>query len=398
MLGAKKSETPMNLQTDPSLLSSVPLLEPPPMPPPSPGIVLPPVEPWPVPVHGGVLLDQLLHALRRFVIFPKWGAETMALWILHTYAFELRDVTTYVGLESPVKRCGKTTLLSLLAALGYRALVSANISSSAFFRVIEEIRPTLLIDEADTFLQGNHELRGILNSGYTRNTAFVVRVASAPTPHRQPNPSALSGSALARFSCWCPKVLATIGHLPDTLEDRCIVLRMQRKTPKEKCERLRDLDPHPFMRQCLRFVHDHASAITQAQPPIPPGLNDRAADIWEPLLVLADLASSHWPSTARDAALALSSTPHEANPIGSLLLHILAVFTSRQVQRIFSRDLVAALDAFDHHPWLEPLKGKPMTELWLAQQLRPFGILTHTLRIGASRAKGYLKDDFTDKH
>ena len=110
-------------------------------------------------------------------MLPKWGPEVLALWVVHTYAYDLRGVSTYVGVESPVKRCGKTTLLSVLSELVSRPVVAANISSSAFFRVIEEARPTLLIDEADTWLQGNEMLRGILNSGYTRKTAFVVRVA-----------------------------------------------------------------------------------------------------------------------------------------------------------------------------------------------------------------------------
>src|SRR6266571_2368378 len=139
---------------------------------------LPPVEPWPEPVDGKSLLDELRQFLKLFVILPQWAAETLALWIVHTYAFELRDVSTYLGIESPEKRCGKTTLLTVLSELVNRPVVVANISSPAFFRVIEETRPTLMIDEADTLLQGNDELRGILNSGYSRKTAYVVRVAN----------------------------------------------------------------------------------------------------------------------------------------------------------------------------------------------------------------------------
>jgi hypothetical protein len=135
-------------------------------------------EPWPEPVDGRALLDELAQLLRRFVVLPPTADTTLALWIVHTYAFHLRDVSTYVGVESPEKRCGKTTLLSVLNELVNRPVVASNISSPAFFRVIEETRPTLLIDEADTLLQGNDELRGILNSGYSRKAAFVVRVAN----------------------------------------------------------------------------------------------------------------------------------------------------------------------------------------------------------------------------
>jgi hypothetical protein len=116
---------------------------------------------------GSILLNDLRHTLNRFVVLPQWAPETLALWILHTYAFHLRDVTTYLGLESREKRCGKTTLVTVLAELVNRPEVAANISSSAFFRIIQENQPTLLIDEADTLLPGNDELRGILNSGYT---------------------------------------------------------------------------------------------------------------------------------------------------------------------------------------------------------------------------------------
>src|SRR6266481_3898827 len=149
------------------------------------------MEPWASPVDAKLLLDDLSRTLRRFVVLPKWAPETLALWTLHTYAFQLRDVTTYIGLESPEKRCGKTTLLTVLSELVNRPVVAANISPPAFFRVIQVMQPTLLIDEADTFLQGNDELGGILNSGYSRKTAYVMRVdhglpgaqSTAPVPH-----------------------------------------------------------------------------------------------------------------------------------------------------------------------------------------------------------------------
>src|ERR1700720_107966 len=208
-------------------------------------------------VNGQFLLDELRRTFDRFVVLPKWGAETLALWTLHTYAFHLRDVSTYIGIESPVKRCGKTTLLAVLNKLAHRPVLAANISFKAFFHVIEQARPTLLIDETDTFLPGNDELRGIMNAGYHRESAFVIRFAQAAgtsgakkgRPRKlerveklAPATGAEGGteghdSGLARFSCWCPKAMAAIGRLPDTLGDRCIVIRMQRKTPEEKCER-----------------------------------------------------------------------------------------------------------------------------------------------------------------
>src|SRR6185503_12514756 len=107
--------------------------------------------------------------------------------------------------------------------------------------------------------------------------------------------SSNSATGLTRFSCWCPKVMARIGTLPETLRDRCIVIRMERKTAQEKCERLRNLDASSLRRQCARFAGDHAEVIAAATPVLPESLNDRAGDIWEPLLALADLAGGVWP-------------------------------------------------------------------------------------------------------
>jgi hypothetical protein len=357
------------------------------------------IEPWPDYVHGQLLLDDLVRLLRRFVVLPQSAAETLALWILHTYAFDLRDISTYIGLESPEKRCGKTTLLSVLSDLVHRPLVAANISPSAFFRVIEETRPTLLIDEADTLLKGNDELRGILNAGYSRKSAYVVRVgqptAAGPEPEAD-SAEALAAIRLARFSCWCPKIMASIGRLPDTLADRCIVIRMQRRTHREQCERLRNLDGTDVRRQCLRFVLDHQAQIRDALPEIPEKLHDRAADIWEPLFALADIAGAHWPRVARDAAVHLAETSVEQSPMGSLLFDIFYIFAINGQDRLFTRTLVENLAGCVDRPWAEALKGKPVTERWLAQQLRPYGIHPRTLRVEDLRGKGYWEKDFHD--
>jgi hypothetical protein len=357
------------------------------------------VEPWEEAVDGQALLDELAGLMRRFVVLPKWGAETLALWVMHTYAFELRDVSTYVGIESPEKRCGKTTLLSVLSELVNRPVVASNISSPAFFRVIEEVRPTLLIDEADTMLRGNEELRGILNAGYGRKTAFVVRVTpearSSDGGARNPE-AAEGGSRLVKFSCWCPKAIAAIGRLPETLADRCIVMRMQRKTPKEGCERLRNLETTALKRQCARFVKDHSAAIATARPEIPGSLNDRAADIWEPLLALAELAGGEWPERARQGAASLTASVQESNPMGSLLFDIFLLFTMEKSGRLFSRALVEGLNDFVDRPWMELKRGKEVTELWLAHQLRPYGVRPRSMRIGEERAKGYFQDDFME--
>src|SRR5438552_137424 len=157
--------------------------------------------------------------------------------------------------------------------------------------------------------------------------------------------AAVSNSAgrPVRFTCWCPKAIASIGHLNPTLASRCIVIRMDRKTSEEECERLKHLNATELKRKCARFVLDHAAEIAGAEPQIPQGLTNRAADIWEPLLALADLAGGQWPELAREAATGLTARAQEYSPIGSLLMDIFLVFLLAKSDRIFSRELVAAL-------------------------------------------------------
>lgn len=362
-------------------------------------------------VDGKALLDEIEQVLRSHVVLPEWAAETLALWCVHTYAFELRDVGTYIGIESPEKRCGKTTLLGVLRKLVNRPVMAANISSPAFFRVIEEMRPTLLIDEADTFLQGNDELKGILNAGYSRETAYVIRVSSVEGGGRKKMRSRkgihqLNGvngrtrneeeSRLASFSCWCPKAMAAIGRLPDTLADRCVVIRMQRKVAGEKCERARQLDTAELNRKCARFVKDNKEAIANRRPELPTSLHDRAGDIWEPLLVLADLAGGDWPERARQAAVGLATGAQENCPIGALLFDLFLVFKISGAEKLFTRDVLQGLSCLENRPWHSMRRGTEMTEAWLAQRLRAYGIRPQTIRMGESVGRGYVAADFAE--
>jgi putative DNA primase/helicase len=136
----------------------------------------------------------------------------------------------------------------------------------------------LLIDEADTFLRHSDELRGIINSGHTRDTAFVIRTAGNDHKPR-------------RFGTWSPKAIACIGAARDTIMDRSIVVPMKRKLPSETVTRLRHGDKFgALVSQCVRFAQEHIDTLSTAEPAPPDGLNDRAADNWTPLLAIAEAA------------------------------------------------------------------------------------------------------------
>src|SRR5262249_32183572 len=139
------------------------------------------------------------------------------------------------------------------------------------------------------------------------------------------------------------------------------VIRMQRKTIREQCGRLRTLETNNLRQRCARFVSENQNAIATAQPEFPTSLHDRAVDIWEPLFALADLAGGHWPAKARRAAEGLTSGAQDRNPLGALLFDILCAFSVRDSERIFSHDLVRWLSGSTDRPWLD-LPGLRLAE------------------------------------
>ena len=290
---------------------------------------------------------------RRYIVLPQRAADALALWVLHAWTMDAGDTSPFMVLVSPTKRCGKTSVLIVLLYLTPRSELASNISASALFRYVEDVRPTLLIDEADSFIRDNEEMRGILNSGHTKVAAYTIRNVEVNGEHKP-----------RRFSTWAPKAIATIRSLADTLEDRAIVVQLQRKPKTAKVERLRKRDNGEFAilrRQAARWAADNFDKLTDPDPAIPDALNERAADNWRPLLAIADLADDDWPRRARDAACLLSGEGHNSTSVNvELLADIRAAFGELDV--ILSADLVEQLVGDPERPWAEWKRGKPLTQ------------------------------------
>lgn len=346
------------------------------------------LEPWPEPVDGAALLDSLAATFARFLVLPEGAAEALALWTMHAHAHDAAQISPVLALTSPEKRCGKTRCLDILQALTPRSLHTANITAASLFRAVEKWAPTVLIDEGDTFLRDNDELRGILNSGHSRTSAIVLRTVGDDHEARV-------------FRTWAPKAIALIGGLPDTLHDRAVVVRLKRKAPGERVERLR-LDRvdalKALARQAARWASDNLDALRAADPEVPGELHDRAADNWRPLLAIADRAGGEWPKRARHVARLLSGGDDagEDSARVMLLADIRGILENRESDRITSGELVGVLAAMEDRPWPEWKRGKPITPRQLAKLLAPFGIAPKTVRTVGERAKGYVAEDFRD--
>src|SRR5690348_5238732 len=132
-------------------------------------------EPWPEPVDGPSLIGGIASEIKRYVVLNEEEAEAIALWVLNTHSHDAFPISPRLAITSAEKGCGKTTILDIVGRLVSRPMPTSNVTPASVFRIIEAARPTLLIDEADTFLTGNGDLRGILNSGHRRSVAHVTR-------------------------------------------------------------------------------------------------------------------------------------------------------------------------------------------------------------------------------
>ena len=339
-------------------------------------------------------LDSTAAFLRRYVVFASpEQADACALWVGHSWLYDQFDVTPYLAIQSPEKRSGKTLLQDCLEIVVREPLATGGASLAAIFRAVNEWHPTLLMDEVDTIFSrkadNTEDLRGLLNSGYRRGRPYL-RIVGEGKKMR-----------VEKFETYAPKCLASIHSLPDTIEDRSIVIHLQRKLASEKVERFRSRRAE---REAIPVKESWEAIAQELELPeyaeVPAELSDRAADSWEPLLALADAAGGEWPARARRAALVLSGVielDDEKIPI-LLLADIRDVFTGQGVERIATKLLMERLlsDDYEMHPWQEWNNGRGLKPTGMGRLLTPFGIHAQQLRIDGPKVRGYELAQFAD--
>jgi hypothetical protein len=345
-------------------------------------------EPWPEPVDGATLLDEISKAIGAHIVMPEASRDACALWVAHTFLLDCTMISPRLAITSPTRGCGKTTALDVISQLVLRPLSAANVSASAIFRVVEGFRPTLLIDEADTFLQGNDELRGILNSGHRKGGVVLRNVGDDHEPRS--------------FSTYGACAIALIGQLPATLTDRSVPITLTRRKRDEGITPFRlDRVAHLVVlaRKLARWTADNEVAIAATEPEMPSGIFNRAADNWRPLLSVATVAGGGWLARGQTAALAgVAAEIDDAALLELLLADIRAIFADRQLERMPSAALAEALAEMDGRPWAEFGRNeKPITQNRLARLLKPLKIAPDSIRIDEKRTpKGYYFNQFEE--
>ncbi len=343
-------------------------------------------EPWAEPVEGAELLDSLMAAFLRYLVLPEYGAEVLALWTVHAHVFEAFYHSPRLSITAPEKQCGKTVALDVLETLTPRSIRSENVTTAVLFRIIDGHRPTVLLDEADSFLKDNEELRGALNAGHRKGGKHLRCEGD--------------GNELKAFKTFAPTGIASIGALSGTLADRSIPLVMRRARADERIEVFRSDRAHHeriLARKAARWAADNFKALSEADPVFPPALFNRSADNWRPLLAIADLCSEGWSERARAIAVLITTNEMDADSVGEMLLADLRdLFQERRVDKLSSTEIVEALTKLEGRPWVEWRRGNPITANGVARLLKPFKISSSTIRLEAGTAKGYRLDQFKD--
>jgi hypothetical protein len=375
------------------------------------------IEPWLDPVDGGELLSELARVIGRYVVIEPRQRDAVALWAAHAHAHDLRDASPPLVIKAPTMRSGKTRLIETLERLVPRPLFLSGITVAFLERVIETHRPTILIDEYDALMSADPALaeaaRAQLNRSSRRRGARVGK--NVPLPG--------GGYEARMFSTWAPTVIAGIGDPPATVIDRAIVIDLKRKLSTETVAPLRERDGADLgvlKRKIARFVADNETALRAIEPNPPlPADNDRARDMWEPLLAVADVAGGDWPERARRAGVALVDASEQGLGEGNvdvlLLSDIRDIFVhefppDREANRkgpgrpddgprLATKDLLEKLHVLEERPWSAWGRArKPMTDKALGDRLRPYGVRSRTIRVGTSTPKGYymraLQDAF----
>lgn len=359
------------------------------------------------PIDGAALLDEVEAFHRRFNVFPTEHAYVaVALWDAHAHLMDALDGTARIAFLSPEPGSGKSRALEIIETLTPRAATTVNASANALFRLVsaDEGTPTLLFDEIDTVFGpkagGNEEVRGFLNSGYRRGAKSLRCVGDG------------SEQKAAFFPSFCAVAMAGLGSLPDTILTRSVIIRMRKKAPNEKCEpyrrRVHEKQGHVLRDRLAEWTATLHDQVADAWPEMPEGVTDRPADVWEPLLAVADAAGGDWPARARKACMELikAANSNEEASLGVRLLTDLRDKVFCGVDKMPTAAILEVLLSLDDAPWadlsedgqaIKPLTARRLSKL-LSQYVRPDNtpIKPKGIRVGSTTPKGYYAEDLTD--
>jgi Protein of unknown function (DUF3631) len=350
------------------------------------------VAPWDEPIELGAILNELVAELGRYIATPPTNFYAAALWTAMTHVYGRLYCAPKLALQSPTPGAGKTTFLDCLANVVHRPEPVSGVSASAFIRMSDSVQPTWLLDEADRSLNpknASEELTAAINASSYRRMARII--ISVPRPD--------GGWEQQPFAFWCPMILSGIKRLVDTVQDRSIVLVMQRAKPGELKHRLVNGTSRRFQdvqRKLLRWAQDLEGL--DLDPNVPGFLHNREADLWRPLFALAAVAGGRWPQRVKQAAQTIHGQRSEDSArLIELLEAIRECFDQDGAAQLATTDLVGRLNSRSDEPWATINRGQPLNAYYLRTMLA--GIVRRQkskAKIGGKMWRGYARADFVE--
>ena len=338
------------------------------------------------------MLQAVYDLLGRFVSYPTEHAQVAhALWCLHAHLMDRWETTPRLAFLSPEPASGKSRALEITELLVPNPVMAVNVSPAYLFRKVgaEDIAPTILFDEIDTVFgakaKENEEIRGLLNAGHRRGAVAGRCVVHGKTVVTEEIPA------------YAAVALAGLGGLPDTIMTRAVAINMRPRRATEQIEpfrrRIHAVEGHRIRDRIEAWAHGQSTE--PVWPDLPPGVEDRDADVWEPLVAVADMVGGVWPALARAAAVALVAASKEAEPsLGIKLLGDLRIVFDDSEQ-MTTAAILQALREMPESPWND-LRGRPLDDRRLAARLRQYGIKPRVLRVSGATPRGYRREDFFD--
>ena len=343
--------------------------------------------------QGEFMLNAVFKFTGRFVSYPSEAAHIAhVLWCVHTHLMDCWESTPRLAFLSPEPGSGKTRALEITELLVPNAVQTVNVSPAYLFRrVSKEGGATILYDEIDTIFgpkaKENEDIRGFLNAGHRRGASFGRCVITGKTIETVDTPA------------YAAVALAGLGWLPDTILSRSIVVRMRRRRNDEQVEqyraRLHQGEGRNKFDAIAVWARGNAERLSGSWPKLPPEIQDRDADVWEPLIPIADAAGGDWPSRARAAAVELVRAGKERDAsVGVRLLADLRTIFG-QSETLCTKEIIRHLIELDESPWGD-MKGRQLDDRGLAQRLKHYGIKSKNLKVDGSVVKGYSRLDLHD--
>ncbi|MFF0062666.1 DUF3631 domain-containing protein [Streptomyces sp. NPDC005279] len=354
-------------------------------------------------IDGAALLNEVESFHRRFNVFPTEAAYVaVTLWDAHAHLIDTFDSTPRIAFLSPEPGSGKSRALEIVETLVPNRMAAVDASPSALFRAVSGIegeRPTIIFDEIDTVFGPkageNEQLRGFLNAGHRRGRLMYRCVGDG------------SNQTVQGFPSYCAVAMAGLGSLPDTILTRSVIIRMRRRAWNEKIEPFRqgvhEQEGNALRDRLAAWADQVRDNVQGAWPEMPDGITDRPADVWEPLLAVADAVGGDWPRRARKACVALVKAS-QANDKGSLGIRLLTDLRDHVLIGLDKLPTVAILDrlnALEDAPWAD-INGKPLDNRRLSKMLSEYmtadndPIASRNIRTAGGVLKGFFAKDLED--